>query len=96
MKGPGLALALALALAATASARADVLLLDSISSAPPNNAAGVPRPHRGSSMNIVKGQYGEPTAAKPAVGDPPITRWVYPTFTVYFESEHVIDVVVHR
>ena len=47
-------------------------------------------------MDTVKAQYGEPTEAKPAVGDPPITRWVYPGYTVYFEYQHVIDVVVHR
>ena len=94
MKGPGLALALVVA--ATTTAHADVLLLDTIGAAPPNNASGIPRPHRGSSMTIVKGQYGEPTEAKAAVGDPPITRWVYPGYTVYFEREHVIEVVVHR
>lgn len=94
MKGPGLALALVLA--ATSAAQADVLLLEAINSAPPNSASGVQRPHRGSSMNIVKGQFGEPTEAKPAIGDPPITRWVYPAYTVYFEHEHVIDVVLHR
>lgn len=94
MKGPGLALALVLA--TTAAAQADVLLLDSINAAPPNTSSGVPRPHRGSSMGIVKGQFGEPTEAKQAIGDPPITRWVYPAYTVYFEHEHVIDVVVHR
>lgn len=93
MKGPGLALALVLA---TTAAQADVLLLESINSAPPNTSSGVLRPHRGSSMSIVKGQFGDPTEAKPAIGDPPITRWVYPAYTVYFEHEHVIDVVVHR
>jgi len=96
MKGPGLALSLAIALAATPAAQADVLLLDSINAAPPNNASGMQRPHRGSSMNIVKAQFGEPTETKAAVGEPPITRWVYPAYTVYFEHEHVVDVVVHR
>lgn len=94
MKGHGLALALLVA--ATSTTQADVLLLDSINAAPPNNASGLQRPHRGSSMDTVKAQYGEPTEAKPAVGDPPITRWVYPGYTVYFEYQHVIDVVVHR
>ena len=94
MKGPGLALAFLAA--ATTMAQADVLLMDSISAVPPNSPSGVQRPHRGSSMSIVKGQFGEPENAKPAVGDPPITRWVYPAYTVYFEHEHVIDVVVHR
>ena len=26
--------------------------------------------------------------------NPPITRWVYPAFEVYFENTHVIDAVV--
>ena len=94
MKGPGLALALLAAV--TTTAQADVLLMDSIGAVPPNSASGVPRPHRGSSMTVVKGQFGEPESTKPAIGDPPITRWVYPAYTVYFEHEHVIDVVVHR
>lgn len=94
MKGPGLALALVIA--ATTTAQADVLLLETINAAPPNTASGVPRPHRGSSMTIVKGQFGEPTETKAAIGEPPITRWAYPGYTVYFEHQHVIDVVVHR
>ena len=27
---------------------------------------------------------------------PPITRWDYPTFSVYFEHEHVVDAVLTR
>jgi len=80
----------------TTAAQADVLLLDSINAAPPNNASGVPRPHRGSSMTTVRAQFGDPATEKPAVGDPPITRWSYPAYTVYFENQHVIDVVIHR
>ena len=94
MKGHGLALALIVT--AASAAQADVLLLDSINAAPANNSSGVQRPHRGSSMTIVKGQFGEPAETKAAIGEPPITRWVYPGYTVYFEHEHVIDVVVHR
>ncbi len=29
------------------------------------------------------------------MGDPPITRWVYPDFTVYFEYQYVINAVSH-
>ena len=94
MKGPGL-LAMLIAVS-SANVQADVLLLDSINAVPENNAVGLQRPYRGSSMNIVKGQFGEPEDVKPAVGEPPITRWVYPAYTVYFEHELVLDVVVHR
>jgi len=89
---------LACVLLATTSlvAHADVLLLDTITAAPPNSTNGVPRPRGGSSMAQVRAQYGEPTEVRGPVGDPPITRWIYPGYTAYFEHEHVIDVVVHR
>ena len=92
----GVELALALFLATTTVGHADVLLLDSIDAAPPNDSSGVPRPHRGSSMATVRNHFGQPTEELPAVGEPPITRWAYPRYTVYFEHQHVIDVVVHR
>ena len=94
MKAYGLPLALLFSL--TLSVQADVLLLDAITSAPPNNASGVQRPHRGSSMPQVQATYGEPERTMAAIGEPPISRWVYPSYTVYFEHDKVIDVVVHR
>ncbi len=80
----------------TASSHADVLLLDAIQEVPANNPEGIPRPTNGQSMDQVKGRYGEPKNIIPAVGDPPITRWVYDRFTVYFEHNLVINTVVHR
>ena len=44
----------------------------------------------------VEEKFGPPLQKLPEVGDPPIIRWIYPTYTVYFEYQHVIDVVVHR
>ncbi len=35
-----------------------------------------------------------PASACPAVGEPPITRWKYPGFEVYFEHQLVIHTVV--
>lgn len=78
------------------AATADVLLLDAITTAPANAAGGVPRPRSGNTMDEVLAGFGEPNARMPAVGEPPITRWTYPGYTVYFEYQHVIDVVVHR
>lgn len=78
------------------SASADVLLVDSIKSLPPNNEQGLPRPVTGNSMSQVSARFGEPDSTRDAVGEPPITRWVYPGYTVYFEHEHVVNVVVHR
>ncbi|MEW7978495.1 MAG: hypothetical protein G8D28_06820 [gamma proteobacterium symbiont of Phacoides pectinatus] len=46
--------------------------------------------------NQVRGRFGEPDQQLPWVGEPPISRWVYPDFTVYFEKEYVINSVVHR
>jgi hypothetical protein len=47
-------------------------------------------------MDAVRARFGEPEKELPWVGEPPITRWVYADFTVYFENEYVINTVVHR
>lgn len=69
--------------------RAEVLLIDAIA-----ETAAVQTPERGASMETVRSRFGEPQQARPAVGEPPITRWVYPAFTVYFEHDRVIHAVV--
>jgi hypothetical protein len=63
--------------------------------------AAISKPARGSSMDAVLKRYGEPSSRMAPVGGdrpqhPPITRWVYPEFTVYFEHERVIDAVLNR
>jgi len=50
-------------------------------------------PARGMSMEKVEAAYGAPSARAPAVGEPPITRWEYPGFVVYFEHQLVIHAV---
>jgi hypothetical protein len=45
-------------------------------------------------MTTVKKHYGSPRSRDPAVGQPPITRWFYPGFVVYFEYDQVIDSVI--
>ncbi len=50
-------------------------------------------PMRGASMDAVLNQSGEPDKKFDPVGEPPITRWVYPTYTVYFEHQAVIHSV---
>ena len=30
------------------------------------------------------------------VGEPPITRWIYPAFSVYFEHDHVVHAVLNK
>jgi hypothetical protein len=56
----------------------------------PGSAAG---PARGMSMEKVEATYGAPSRRVPAVGEPPITRWEYPGFVVYFERQLVIHAV---
>lgn len=57
----------------------------------------VARPERGSSREAVIAEFGNAIAVGPAVGDPPISRWEYQDFYVYFEYEHVIHTVLkHR
>jgi len=51
------------------------------------------KPQKGMSKAQVRKQYGEPIQAYPAVGQPPITRWKFNGFTVYFEYNHVIHAV---
>jgi hypothetical protein len=45
-------------------------------------------------MEEVSSKFGAPAAKVPAVGNPPISRWEYPGFIVYFEADHVIHSVV--
>lgn len=70
---------------------ADTLLIEAV-----EKNASVQRPLRGESMSAVESRYGQADAARTVVGEPPITRWIYPEFTVYFEHSHVIHSVVNR
>jgi hypothetical protein len=54
----------------------------------------VATPTRGMTMDQVATKFGTPVTKVPAVGRPPISRWEYPGFIVYFEAEHVIHSVV--
>lgn len=78
------------ALALCAAVQADEL------TTPPAPEAGqqVNVPARGMSMEKVEAQFGAPAERLPAVGEPPITRWKYPGFEVYFEHRLVIHTVV--
>jgi hypothetical protein len=56
--------------------------------------AAVDVPSRGSTMSQVEAKYGAPREKHAAVGKPPITRWDYDGFSVYFERDYVIHAVV--
>jgi len=82
----------ALSLVALAgSARADMIPTDNGIAV---KDSGVTTPTRGMTMEQVATQFGKPETKIPAVGKPPISRWEYPGFVVYFENDHVIHSVV--
>jgi hypothetical protein len=56
--------------------------------------AGVAAPSRGMTMAQVASKFGDPLTKVAAVGTPPISRWEYSGFVVYFERDHVIHAVV--
>ena len=72
-------------------AQADTLLIERSARA---EAAALPT--RGSLKSTVEAQYGAPDEKRDPVGQPPITRWVYPAFSVYFEYDHVITSVLTK
>jgi hypothetical protein len=53
----------------------------------------IDRPARGVTMTAVEAKFGAPQTRYPAVGAPPITRWDYAGFSVFFEKDRVIDAV---
>lgn len=55
--------------------------------------AGKPMPVRGMTMQEVEKQFGQPQEKRPAVGKPPIIRWVYADYIVYFERQYVLHSV---
>ena len=69
------------------------LLLDGIDS---DAQSASDRPKSGMTMANVEKAYGQPVERHDAVGQPPITRWDYPTFSVYFENDRVIHAVAKR
>ena len=50
----------------------------------------------GLSPQAVLARFGEPQKRLAPIGQPPISRWVYETFTVYFEYDIALHAVVHR
>lgn len=86
-------LLVALILALPFVVKAEVLLLDSVDQV---TATERSRPARGMSMRSVESEFGAPNQRRSAVGEPPISRWEYPGFVVFFEHQYVIHAVVRR
>lgn len=73
------------------SAWADTIATDNGIAVKESNIA---TPTRGMTMDQVAAKFGAPVNKVPAVGKPPISRWEYPGYVVYFEYERVIHSVV--
>jgi len=82
---------IALALAAFGTANADTLKMDGTSA-----GSSESRPSRGMTQAGVESKFGSPVDVRAPVGDPPITRWEYQDFVVFFEYDKVIHAVVKR
>lgn len=54
----------------------------------------IARPTGGMTMAAVEARFGTPRERHPTIGKPPITRWDYDRFSVFFEKDRVIDAVV--
>ena len=54
------------------------------------------KPTRGMSQESVQANFGAPQSTTAAIGDPPISRWEYTGFVVFFEYNLVIHSVTKR
>jgi hypothetical protein len=78
------------------AAEGDTLLIERVQE---ENTAAMPA--RGMSAQEVESRFGAPSSKLDPRGGqkrqwPTINRWTYPTFTVYFESNRVIDAVANK
>lgn len=73
------------------NATADVLLIEEV-----RQAERMELPDNGMSQAEVRARFGEPEQVHSAVGEPPITRWDYDRWSVYFEHELVLFTVLHK
>ncbi|MEH6344396.1 MAG: hypothetical protein V7785_04875 [Bermanella sp.] len=55
-----------------------------------NRATNIQMPVRGDTIESVEFEFGPPISKQNPKGSPPISRWDYPSFAVYFESNSVI------
>ena len=69
---------------------ADVLLIDEV-----RQSERMQLPVNGESKADVTAKFGSPSKQEAAVGDPPISRWDYDKYSVYFEYNLVLFTVLH-
>jgi hypothetical protein len=89
MKIQGLLAVLVLSAAATAAYAETIVIDDQVML----RESATQRPARGMNMNTVEQRFGTPVSKHAAVGQPPITRWDYQGFSVFFEFDKVIHSV---
>ena len=78
-------------LGAFGAAGADTLQMEGVA-----GSQDASRPTRGMTAASVEAKFGAPEAKVAAVGDPPISRWEYRDFVVFFEYDRVIHAVKKR
>ncbi|MEJ2535159.1 MAG: hypothetical protein P8008_06760 [Gammaproteobacteria bacterium] len=72
------------------AAVADVLIIDEV-----RQVEKMDLPENGQSKADVESRFGAPRQKQGPVGDPPISRWDYDGYSVYFEYELVLFSVLH-
>jgi len=70
---------------------ADVLLIEQV-----RQAGRMAVPENGQTQAEVEARFGSPRSKSNPVGDPPITRWDYEHWNVYFEYDRVLVTVLHQ
>jgi hypothetical protein len=81
---------IAFLLVLSAPALADVLIIDEV-----RQVERMDLPKNGQSKQAIEARFGAPANKQGAVGDPPISRWDYDQYSVYFEHDLVLYSVLH-
>ena len=78
------------ALVASGTAGADTLIMEGLEQ---SRVTADQRPGRGATMAAVEAKWGPPVSKGEPVGQPPIARWNYNGFVVFFEYDRVLHAV---
>ena len=73
------------------TATSDVLLIEQV-----RHADTLEVPYNGMGMDEVESRFGAPDTKEAAIGTPPISRWVYDRWSVFFEYDSVLYTVLHE
>lgn len=75
---------------------ANIALAEEIRLVGSQGNSNISTPTIGQTNTNVAANFGQPIQASGSVGEPPISRWEYSQFYVYFEHDRVIHSVVKR